>query len=332
MEITNTLPSFSFFSDAIPVFCVREGLCISICIRKRPPIKKVSINRSYQILYVVDNTLTLQSSISLRNYRFSVSAGIITAFLGVTLSIVVVGADTRVLVQNITIICTSGAAFAFSLATLISSDVKYRKIFSMFVVGLGLWFVAEVVWTYYVQVLGVEIPFPSFADVFYFAGYLFVGIFLLKIVRMLAQVNQRNILVISTVSISLVAFLMNFFILDLVRASFAITSLSADEVMLLAFSVAYPILDSFLIIPSLIILYESRSQPSRYFSWILLSLAMVSFGIADTGFGYTALKNIEVLADEALWDVIFNLGYMLFAGALFYEFVKSRKEKKGLKK
>ncbi len=252
--------------------------------------------------------------------------------LGVILSIAAVSGDSRVLVQNVTIICTSGAAFALSLVTLASSYTKYRRIFSMFAAGLGLWFVAEVVWTYYVQVLGVEVPFPSFADVFYFAGYVFVGIFLLKIVRMLMQINQRNILVISTISISLVAFLMNFFILDLVRASFTVTSLSVDDITLLAFSVAYPILDSFLIIPSLIILYESRHQQGQFFSWILVSLAMISFGIADTGFGYTALKDVELLADEAIWDVIFNLGYILFAGALFYESVVSKKERKELKK
>ena len=277
-------------------------------------------------------TLTLQNTSRLPSYRFAISAGIVAAFIGVTVAIALSSTETRVLVQNITIICTAGAAFAFSLLVLVSSDTKYRRIFSMFVLGLGLWFVAEVVWTYYVQVLDVEVPFPSFADFFYFGGYLFVGIFLIKIVRMLAHLNQRSILVISTVSISLVAFLMNFFILDLVRASFTVTSMSSDEVTLLAFSVAYPILDSFLIIPALIILYESRNRQGQYFSWILLALAMISFGAGDTGFGYMALKDVSVLADEALWDIIFNLGYILFAGALLYELARSRKEKDVLKK
>lgn len=277
-------------------------------------------------------TVTLQNTSRLPSYRFAISAGIVAAFIGVTVAIALSSTETRVLVQNITIICTAGAAFAFSLLVFVSSDTKYRRIFSMFVLGLGLWFVAEVVWTYYVQVLDVEVPFPSFADFFYFGGYLFVGIFLIKIVRMLAHLNQRSILVISTVSISLVAFLMNFFILDLVRASFTVTSMSSDEVTLLAFSVAYPILDSFLIIPALIILYESRNRQGQYFSWILLALAMISFGAGDTGFGYMALKDVSVLADEALWDIIFNLGYILFAGALLYELARSRKEKDVLKK
>ena len=45
-------------------------------------------------------------------------------------------------------------------------------------IGLGLWFTAELSWMYYVQVMKVDVPFPSFADLFYLSGYIFVGVFL----------------------------------------------------------------------------------------------------------------------------------------------------------
>lgn len=153
-----------------------------------------------------------------------------------------------------------------------------------------------------------------------------MGYFLLRIVRSLVNVNKRNILVITTVSVSIVASIINIFVLDLVRESFTVTSLPAEEVMALALSVAYPIFDGLLLIPSMIILYESRGNKNEYFSWILMSIGMLLLGIGDTGFGYTALKDVQSLADEAIWDIIFSLSYIFIIGSLAYELaaIKSR--------
>lgn len=235
--------------------------------------------------------------------------------------------ETRVLAQNSILVGTSAIAFALSIIiTSRFSVLSYRRSITMLMVGLGLWCAAEITWTYYVQVLNIEIPFPSAADWFYLGGYAFVGYFLLRIVRSLVNVNKRNILVITTVSVSIVASIINIFVLDLVRESFTVTSLPAEEVMALALSVAYPIFDGLLLIPSMIILYESRGNKNEYFSWILMSIGMLLLGIGDTGFGYTALKDVQSLADEAIWDIIFSLSYIFIIGSLAYELasIKSR--------
>jgi Na+-transporting NADH:ubiquinone oxidoreductase subunit NqrD len=77
----------------------------------------------------------------------------------------------------------------------------------------------------------------------------------------------------------------------------------------------------------MIILYESRGNKNEYFSWILMSIGMLLLGIGDTGFGYTALKDVQSLADEAIWDIIFSLSYIFIIGSLAYELaiIKSRR-------
>lgn len=232
----------------------------------------------------------------------------------------------QILFQNITLAAASAAAFTLSFIIFhIFRLPSYRHTVMMLMVGLGLWCAAELTWAYYVQVLKVDVPFPSAADLFYLSGYFFVGTFLLRIVRRLASANKRNLLVISTVSVSIVASIVNIFILELVRDSFTVTSLNLSQVLTLTLSVAYPILDGLLLIPSMIILYESRGNKSQYLSWIMMSIGMLLLGIADTGFGYTALKNIEALASEAIWDIIFGLSYIFIIGSLLHEYIAMRK-------
>ena len=233
--------------------------------------------------------------------------------------------ETRVLFQNSILVGTSAVAFALSIIISFRFSVPaYRRTFAMLMVGLGLWCAAEITWTYYVQALNVEVPFPSAADWFYLGGYTFVGYFLLRIVRRLMNVNKRNVLVVTTISVSIVASIINIFILDLVRESFTVTSLPAVEVLALALSVAYPIFDGLLLIPSMVILYESRGSRNEYFSWVLMSIAMLLLGIGDTGFGYTALKDVESLADEAIWDIIYSLSYIFIIVSLAHEFLTIR--------
>lgn len=234
--------------------------------------------------------------------------------------------DLRVLLQNITLVITSATAFVLSVVVISRSIAAYRKTFFMLLIGLALWCTAEVTWMYYVQVMKIEVPFPSLADLFYLSGYAFVGIFLMQIARRLAGTNKKNMIVISAVSISIVATTINFFIFDIVRDSFTVTSVSLQRTILLSFSVAYPILDALLLIPSMIILYESRTRKTEYMSWIMLSLAMLLLGIGDTGFGYVALKNIESLSEEYIWDIIFNFSYIFIIGSLAYEFYNSRRQ------
>ena len=48
-------------------------------------------------------------------------------------------------------------------------ESNYRP-FSSFTIGLALWFVAEMSWTYYELGLGIKNPYPSVADAIWLGG------------------------------------------------------------------------------------------------------------------------------------------------------------------
>jgi len=49
---------------------------------------------------------------------------------------------------------------------------RLSMIWLSFALGMLLWFLGEVGWAYYTMVVGIEVPYPSIADVFWLAGYL----------------------------------------------------------------------------------------------------------------------------------------------------------------
>ena len=58
--------------------------------------------------------------------------------------------------------------------------------FFAFTVGAFLWLCAEASWAYYREGLGVEVPYPSFADLFWLLGY---GFFLFHNYSVIAKLR-----------------------------------------------------------------------------------------------------------------------------------------------
>jgi len=56
---------------------------------------------------------------------------------------------------------------------------RYSQIWLFFTIGLLLWFVSKVVWSVYSMPSNAKIPYPSFADAFWLAGYvpIFAGLY-----------------------------------------------------------------------------------------------------------------------------------------------------------
>lgn len=243
-------------------------------------------------------------------------------------AIIVSDQSSRQLVQNLTIIATAGTASATSVGFAIKIKRSKNYVASAIVylaLGLVLWLAAEIVWTYYVNIMQIEIPFPSIADIFYLAGYLPVGISLYVLTRSATGVLQENKIVITTIAVTITAFITNVFLLQIVDSAIGFTQLTSDEAVLLTISIAYPLLDGFLLIPAIIALYSFRKN-SGHFTWLMVSLSIVLMAAADTGFGYTALANIEALSSETTWDILFNISYVLMATGMVNGLLTNQKE------
>jgi hypothetical protein len=97
-------------------------------------------------------------------------------------------------------------------------------------------------------------------------------------------------------------------------------------------SIAYPILDAVLVIPAVSVLWVVRTEQPLYTHWMLLSLFMLFFVVADSGFGYAAVSDIDIIQKEGwLWDIFYNAGYISIAAALFwhnYSYLMKNENKK----
>lgn len=183
-------------------------------------------------------------------------------------------------------------------------------------IGLTLWTLAELTWTYYQLGLNIENPFPSIADSFWLAGYPFIIYFTYGMNKALSKdgVYDREALILLSVSAGLTLgyiFNLTFGVADIMSA--------AEGELGWLISILYPILDTIALIPALLIVasFRGRRNISAYsVHWLLLASSIIILTIADIGFGYSEVlgKSEE---EQWLWDTMFAASYIVMAGALY---------------
>jgi hypothetical protein len=110
--------------------------------------------------------------------------------------------------------------------------------------------------------------------------------------------------------------------------------LAEERVNLLSLlvTIAYPILDLILIIPSSIILIRLRKNYQYSIPWFLSSLSLLINAIADDGYVIDFVNgNSHHLI---FWDLFYVTDFIIMAGALFwynrYHITSSRKSTKSM--
>src|SRR5215207_2929287 len=79
--------------------------------------------------------------------------------------------------SNWVIDISAGLALIFSLILIIRERNRKnegKKYVSLFI-AISLWFLAEIVYTYYQSILRIDVPYPSYADSLWLLGYIFMG-------------------------------------------------------------------------------------------------------------------------------------------------------------
>jgi hypothetical protein len=223
--------------------------------------------------------------------------------------------STRVVYTNLTINVTAAIALCAAIIVLtrqIRGHSSYSKTFGFLAVGVGLWFTAEIIWTYYQLGLGIETPFPSLADGFWLAGYVPLAFHLYRIYNTVTRkiVEGDTLVVVSAIVAAVLAFLL-----------YLIFGLSGQHqgVLELTINLAYPVLDAILLIPAIVILWSFRRGEPAYTHWVMISLFIIFIAVADIGFDYAlAIDQDSASQQEWIWDMFYNAGYLSIAGALFW--------------
>ena len=226
--------------------------------------------------------------------------------------------DTRDFFTNWTINTAAATALSLSIITVVTAhkhriDRFFVRAYLIFTVGLAVWLVAEVTWTYYQLVLDIGTPFPSSADAFWLSGYGFFIYFMFRIYNLLSKENEKLLVVL----VSLAAAIILGYILNL---TFGIADLLSAQEGSLAWliSIAYPILDGILLIPAVLILWVLRGKNMASANWSLLALSIVLVTVADIGFGYSAVIH-KARKEEWIWDLFYSSSYLVMSAALFLQ-------------
>ena len=222
--------------------------------------------------------------------------------------------STRVVYTNLTINVTAAIALCAAITVLVRQfrvHSGYSKTFGFLAVGLGLWFTAEIIWTYYQLGLGTETPFPSLADAFWLVGYAPLTYHLYRIYNTVTTkvTGKDTMVVVSAMIAAVLAFLL--------YLAFSISD-QHPSVLELIINLAYPVLDAILLIPAIVILWSFRRSEPAYTHWVLISLFIIFVTVADIGFDYAlAVDEDSASQQEWIWDMFYNAGYLSIAGALF---------------
>jgi len=180
-------------------------------------------------------------------------------------------------------------------------------------VGLVLWLSADIVWAIYQLVLDIVPPMPSAADYLWLCAYGFLGYYLFSTYKEFQKKFNfgRKVLVASVIGNAIflcyiIAFTANLSVLS-----------SSRGIQMFAFIIAYPILDSVLMVPAIVILVEFRKEPVWFTPWICESLGIFLIALSDSWFAVIVLTSLV----EQLWlSALFFVAHFIVmaAGLLWY--------------
>jgi len=203
-----------------------------------------------------------------------------------------------------------GSATILSLIVYAKQGYKglFGRAYAALAVGLIMYLAAELVWAYYEIGINEETPFPSIADVFYLAGYLGFGYNQFTLFKFYGKGIKKSVYCLVIPIIGILAFL---YLQSLVSLY---GSANPEDYIAIALSVSYPVLDSIIFVPAILIILNSWKGQLTFVPWIFVS--WVLSGAADILFGYMSFPEFELLGP--IVTMIYNSAYLCMAAGLIW--------------
>lgn len=253
---------------------------------------------------MADSTHKKQNIDTRLNYVALVIIGVISAGFQISLHL---GIDDPEKFDIADVIYTSGSLACAIAAFLVSKRYSKTEIFgkAYFFLGLGfsLWFVGDLTYFYYSYVLEID-PYPSLADVFYFALYIPMIVHLIINTRYFKRklnTSQKVMLIFLPVLIVGVFSYMNF--LQIGDANF-------DYYYGLIFVAASSVTVSFAVIGASVFRHSILGVV-----WLLLAIGIAMVTLSDVWYYYTETFGV--------WDIthptttLYVTSYMVIVYALY---------------
>ncbi|MFB5599681.1 MAG: hypothetical protein ACE5SW_05570 [Nitrososphaeraceae archaeon] len=185
----------------------------------------------------------------------------------------------------------------------------HGKSYLFLTLGIISWFFADflVLYNYHSSHIK-ELELASTTDFLWFIGYGFLALHLFIIMRSLdIKINSKVFIGISIIT----SFFIGYNVVNLLNYDFVDNDFLATIVTL-----AYPILDFILIIPSSIILITLRKDFLHNFPWFLSSLSLLVNAIADDGY----VNDFVAGNSENLWfwELFYIADFIIMSAALLW--------------
>ena len=219
--------------------------------------------------------------------------------------------DKKVIICDI--IEPLAAAIAVGLSILViyrqKTDGLMGKTYTFLGVGLALFLIAEIIWSYYEVVLEIENPFPSIADALWLIGYGPLLYFVFKLYRFFGASNSKTH--------QLLAFVAGAVFLVYLISGISQTADFTTQGGITSFiiSISYPLLDTALLIPAALIVLNPIKGELTSIPWIFLAVLIMSVG--DSAFAYSS--NVTALQKmNWMWNLFFVTSYFVTSAGLFW--------------
>ena len=207
------------------------------------------------------------------------------------------------LLAGVATLAALSVAWRYGLTT----GVRFARVWQLFSLGMGVWFLGELTWAIYVLVLDVPLPYPSAADVFYISGYVFFGAGLFGYVLLFRKVLTAK----KTAAASLLCAagaLLTAWVLIVPVAS------SPEDPLTWALDFAYPSLDILLLAGAIFgLAIFIGGKLGR--SWLVLILAVVFDFLGDVTFSIMSANGTYYSGSVS--DFFFLWSYALFTLAFY---------------
>lgn len=193
----------------------------------------------------------------------------------------------------------------------------HGKSFLFLTLGLASWFMADIsiMYYYYFEETEVSNEF-SIADVLWFAGYLFLILHLISVIKSIhTKIIPKTLVIVALFIISYIIYTIISIGISVEPNGISAAAADNPNQLEIVTATSYPILDLCLIIPSLLILANLYHNYENSIPWVLSSLSLLFNAIADNGYVHEFVKGHHT---SWFWDLFYITDFIIMAGALFW--------------
>jgi hypothetical protein len=220
--------------------------------------------------------------------------------------------DARTAITNAEVLITTGIAAGLGLLVAVKQGRQglHGKTYLALALGLAMWTIGEIWWVYYEVSLQNELPDYGVADIFWLAGYGFLGYHLFKNYRYFAPTMSRRLeVVVGAITSVIIAYVM-IYAFSLAQGN------SFEELTTAAFRISFATGDFVMIFPALLLVVTLRKAKVHFSPWFFIALGLLLTGTADISFAYVSI--LELIDAEWIANLLYDAANMTVAGGLYW--------------